>query len=98
MTEKAIVQFERSGGFAGLSQSFGIKSNELNDQKRREFFELLDKLNALPSTIAKPSHGNDFFKLKFDITYNDQSKHYEYDDMSLPDPLRDLMDFVFDNA
>ena len=98
MTEQATVQFERSGGFAGLSQTFVVKSNELNGEKLDEFFELLEKLNGLPSQIAEPSNGNDFFNLKFDITYGGTNKRYEYDDMSLPDDVRNLMDFVLENS
>ena len=50
MGEPFRIEFERSGGFAGISLKTSVDSRELPPDEAREFDELLDRIDVTTLT------------------------------------------------
>ena len=88
------INFERSGGFAGMRISTTIDTASLGSEETRELQNLIDTANffALPAMITTTSPaGVDQFQYKLTIETDDRQHTVETGDASAPDTLLPLL-------
>ena len=87
------IEFERTGGFAGLRVHSIIETEALSPEQTKELDSLVKSAGffELPSTIGMPAGGADRFKYRITIE-DDRAKHtIETGDETVPEPLRQLL-------
>ena len=87
------IQFERSGGFAGLLVQKTIDTDSLPLQEADKLVNLVEEANFfdLPAQISAPSPGADQFQYKVTVEEGDQRHTVEIIEPASPDALRQLL-------
>ncbi len=87
------IQFERTGGFAGMRVETTIDTQSLPSQEASELQEMVDAAGFfdLPATIAAPTPGADQFQYKVTIEAGGRQHTIETGDAALPDALWPLL-------
>ncbi len=90
------VQFERSGGFAGLRLAVDLSSDSLPAAEADELRRLVEaaRFFELPSEIVGPAKTADQFVYKVTVESADQSHTVTVGESSVPETLRPLIDWL----
>jgi hypothetical protein len=95
---KVIIRVEQSGGFANIPKSVEINTNNITKKQACKIAEILKScsfdhqgLRATPN----PSKGAaDFFNYKLAIHDDDRITVANYDQLSAPPQIKDLIDYI----
>ena len=76
------IQFERSGGFAGITQSYSVSLDTLPEEKRRELEELISSAHFfdLPDEIGQPELSRDPFHYKIAVESDQATREVRFFD------------------
>lgn len=97
---RARVRLERSGGFAGITLRTDVDSDDLDEEERQTFADLLARADteSLPSKAApRPGQADRF---QYDLSIDVAGQHYDlsYGEDSMPAQLRPLVDRMLEMA
>lgn len=87
------IQFERSGGFAGIRQTHSVSSDALPAEDQKKLTELVQgaRFFELPATMRATEPGADRFQYKISVE-TDQGKHtVQVDEAAVPTQLQPLL-------
>jgi hypothetical protein len=87
------IDFERSGGFAGMRLSATVDSHSLDEAEISRLEQEIEEASffELPAQIKTPAGGADRFQYRITVAINDQETTVEVDEAALPDSLRPLV-------
>lgn len=92
------IQFERTGGFAGMTVNVEIDADSLPPSEKQQVETLVDRANffSLPARIAnpEPSRGADQFSYRVTIESNGRRHTVETSDGAAPQSLIPLLDWL----
>jgi hypothetical protein len=87
-----VIEFTRSGGFAGLTKGARIDTETLPAAERQR---LETMANALPaSTGAAPSTGADRYQYTISIMDRGRGRTLRFSDGNIPDEAEPLVDYL----
>lgn len=88
-----IIQFERTGGFAGLTQQTTIDSETLAPQEKQSLHSLVEAASffELPGKISAPSQAADRFAYRLMIEAEGKSHTVEVSEAAVPEQLQPLI-------
>lgn len=90
------IQFERSGGFAGLRLAHSVSSEALPAEDGKKLKELVEgaRFFELPATIRATEPGADRFQYKISVEA-EQGKHtVQVDEAAVPAQLQPLLSWL----
>ena len=93
------IEFERSGGFAGVSLKTSVDSRAIQPDEAREFDELLDRIDV--TTLADSSEAAtqpDQFQYDLTIEHDGKREHLTVRERDIPKELRPLLDRLLERA
>ncbi len=87
------IQFERSGGFAGMRLTATIDTDALAPDEARELQALIEaaRFFDLPAVIASPTPGADQFQYRLNVETAERRHTVEVGDAAAPDTLQPLL-------
>jgi len=87
------IEFERSGGFMGLRQSFTLDTASLDPQEAEEITKLVDHANffSQPNIIQSDSEGADHYQYRLKIDRLENSHTVIVNETATPDELQPLL-------
>ncbi len=87
------IDFERSGGFAGMRMTTTVDTESLSSEETRELFELVEGAGffELPAKISSESPGADRFQYKLTIEAEGRQHTVETGEAAVPEKLRALI-------
>jgi hypothetical protein len=87
------IQFERSGGFAGLLVRTSIDTGSLSKEEADKLQKMVAEAGFfdLPAQLSSPSPGADQFQYKVSIEEGDRRHTVETSDQAAPDSLWPLL-------
>jgi hypothetical protein len=88
------IHFERSGGFAGITQKLELKSDTLSLEDQDHLRKLIDDSGFFELQEETDSGAPDQFIYKITIKTGDLEKTLEAGDVGMPDKLRPLVDYL----
>ncbi len=90
------VQFERSGGFAGLRLGLDLSTDSLSAAETEELERLVQaaRFFELPAEIGGPAEGADQFVYRLTVESTDRSHTVEVGESAVPETLRPLIDWL----
>jgi len=91
------IEFERSGGFAGITLRTTVDSTELDPSQATEMEGLLASIETTPVPTAAP-RGADRFQYDLKITHGDRQTVVTVGEGSLTEDQRRLVDLLTDLA
>lgn len=90
------IQFERSGGFAGMKIRFLLEDKDLSEDEREQLWEMLQQakiFNKKPQ--AKPLHASiDRFTYRLTVANGDQEYMIEMEEGNIPQEMRPLLEYL----
>ena len=90
------IQFERTGGFAGIHLAAEIDMEELPDDQKNEIIELLDEadFDDLSEKLSEESQVPDGFN--YSITVKSRNKEYQVvaGESAIPDDIQPLIEIL----
>jgi hypothetical protein len=88
-----IIQYERSGGFAGMRVKVNVDTNSLPPETTQSFYQALASARffELPDKLAATTLGADQFT--HHLTIDDENRHHavEMTDSAVPDSLQPVL-------
>lgn len=86
------IEFQRSGGFAGLRLSAAVDTDRLPADEANELARIVDAAGffGLPATL-KSTQGADQFTYRLTIEAGDRRHTVEVSESAVPDSLRPLI-------
>lgn len=99
-----IIEFQRKGGFGGVTISTTVDTNKLSSEESKKIQSMVEASNFfnIESNInASEIKGSaDLFKYKISIKNNDgKTKHtLETTDLNMDDRIRPLVDYLQEEA
>ena len=93
---RMTVQFERSGGFAGIRTTATIDAGSLSPEEARRLRELVDNAGFfdLPPVLSASAPGADRFQYKITIETGNRKHTVELSDAAAPASLRPLLQWL----
>src|SRR5262245_44213025 len=91
------IDFERSGGFAGVSLTSSVDSTQLDPAQAAELESLLDSVEAAPAEPVS-AHGADRFQYDLKVTQGGQEKSFTWGDGNLSEEQRRLVELLTEQA
>ncbi len=90
------INIERSGGFAGLNNTFSADESELASSQVDQIKALLKNSKSFdPTSSPLPKKGAaDYFTYKITIQDDDQTHTVNTTDVTMPPELRTIVDLV----
>ena len=90
------INFERSGGFAGMVISKVVDSTSLSPDKANQMRQLVDAadLFRLPSTITSRTTQPDRFQYRLTLEDNGKQHTVEVGEQAVPGTLRPLLEWI----
>ena len=87
------IQFERSGGFAGIKQQYCVALDSLPEEERRKVMGLIADAGFfdLPSTLPKGTPGADQFQYKISVDSDQGTHEVQVDQSAVPAGLQPLI-------
>ena len=94
------IDFERSGGFAGISLKTSVDSGELPPDEAREFDELLDRIDATTFTNSPEAAAKQADQFQYDLTIEHGGKREQLTvrERDVPKELRPLLERLLERA
>jgi hypothetical protein len=95
-----FINFERTGGFAGLKLKTQLDSKDLPDEQSAEFDNLLNEANffEIPKANTSSQNGPDRFQYKLAVKHNDKEHEINFNEESMPETLKPLVSKLLDRA
>ncbi len=93
MVANMLIQFERTGGFAGMRKKFTVDTDSLPPEEATRLHKMIETAGFfnLPSKSKGPSRGADQFQYRL-IVETEKKKHtVELGEASVPATLRPLL-------
>jgi hypothetical protein len=90
------IHFERSGGFAGITQTLELKSDTLSLEDQDHLRKLIDTSAFFDLKEETGSGAPDQFNYKITIKSEQKERTFETGDVSMPDKLRPLVNYLTD--
>ena len=90
------IQFERTGGFAGIRFAADFKPDDLPDEQSKELFELLDDLDFddLPTNMLDDGAIADNFTYSITVETKRETHTVVTGDSSAPEKLQELLQLL----
>ena len=90
------IQFERTGGFAGMRITANIELDELPDDQKKEILNLLDELDfdELPEKLAGKMPIPDEFVYSINVEADKGEYKVLAGESALPDKMPDLIEIL----
>ena len=90
------IQFERTGGFAGIRFVADFKPDDLPDEQSKELFDLLDDLDfdELPEEMLGDGTVADGFTYSITVKTRKRSHTVVTGDTSAPEKMQDLLQLL----
>ncbi len=90
------IQFERSGGFAGIPVTRTIDCEALPAEEERKLRELVESARffELPAVMLATEPGADRFHYKITVKMDDRIHSIRLDEASLPSALKPLLNWL----
>lgn len=87
------IQFERSGGFAGMLVRANLDTAFLSPEEADKLQKMVEEASffELPGQLSSPSPGADQFQYKVSVEEGDRRHTVETSDQAAPDSLRPLL-------
>jgi hypothetical protein len=94
-----LVNFERSGGFAGLHLKHQVDVSRLNDKKKAEFEAAIDraKFFDLPTEMLPKRPLPDLFNYKLSVKDRDKEHQIIFSDETITPELKPLVSILLDD-
>ena len=94
------VSVERSGGFAGISQTKSISSNQLPAEEAQKVADLVEAAGffELPSVIRSTEPGGDRFQYKITVESEHGTHTVRVDEAAVPPSLQPVLSWMKDSA
>lgn len=91
-----IIRFERSGGFAAISQRLVIDTDMIDADERRNLMALLEPASFfhLPDRIPSADHMADRFHYRITIEDVERTHTIRTDESDVPDTLQPLIEHL----
>ncbi len=91
-----IIRMERSGGFAGMTLSAEIDTEQLDERERLALQELVKSADFcnLPAHIKGPNVGSDRFMYVISIEDGDKTHTVDVSEGGMPEELQPLVNRV----
>ena len=88
------LTYQRSGGFAGMVQTFGVETESLPPEKARELESLVESADffSLPEKITAEQPGEDRFQYTITVEAGKRRHRVSAGESTLPDNLRPLVE------
>jgi hypothetical protein len=95
-----LIDFERSGGFAGMTIKTTVDTDTLPSDEAKELGQLVSAANffTLPRSINGGGSGADEFHYKLTVQVDELKRTVEATDSTMPDSLRPLVDRLMSMA
>ncbi len=89
------IEFERSGGFAGMHIKKSLDTDDLEEEEARKLIQLVEESGffGLPEKLP-PSPGADRFHFVIKVQSEDSQHVVETGEASAPETLRPLLDML----
>ena len=90
------ISIERSGGFTGMRMSFTLSEDMLSQDEMQKIQDIINQANFFeitPKTLAPPGAA-DYFQYKITIEADEKSHTIETNDISMPESLAPLIEFL----
>ena len=90
------IQFERTGGFAGIRFAADFKPDDLPDEQSKELFDLLDDLDfdKLPEEMLGDATVADGFTYSITVKTRKRSHTVVTGETSAPEKMQDLLQLL----
>lgn len=90
------IQFDRTGGFAGIRQLHTFSSDSLSAEDQQQLAALLNSANFfdLPSVIRAQGSSADQFQYKISIQTEQASHTIQFDESAMPSQLAPLLEWL----
>lgn len=94
--DRYIISYERSGGFAGLTNSINIDSDTLQADEKEKLLQLIEEANFfnLEILVDSSAHSVDRFNHKISIESGILNRTIELSDAAIPDQLVPLVNYL----
>ncbi|HLW55438.1 MAG TPA: protealysin inhibitor emfourin [Candidatus Angelobacter sp.] len=90
------VHFERSGGFAGLTQKYSVSEDNLPEEDRQKLSDLVAGARFFdqPPVIRRKTASADQFQYKIAVNSGDRAHEVQVDEGAVPDELKPLIGWL----
>ncbi|MFO3797064.1 MAG: protealysin inhibitor emfourin [Anaerolineales bacterium] len=89
------IQFERSGGFAGMKIRFSLDEKDLSAEERERLLEMLRQAGVFDQPrLPIPPSGADRFTYRLTIANRGEVYTIEVDEDSMPQEMRPLVEYL----
>lgn len=88
------IKFRQSGGYAGLHMGCEIDTDSLPAPEADRLTALVENSGILQATSQRSLNAADLFTYEFAIEASQGSQQVSFDDMSLPERVRPLLDYL----
>jgi len=90
------VVLERSGGFAGISQTYSVSSDELPAEEAQKVADFVEAAGffGLPSIIRSTEPGADRFQYKITVESEHGSHTVQMDEAAVPPRLQPVLNWM----
>jgi hypothetical protein len=87
------IQFERSGGFAGIRQSHSVSSDTLPPEEEQKMTGLIEAAHFfdLPPVLRSTQPGADRFQYKISVQSEQRQHTVQVDEAAVPAELQPLL-------
>jgi len=87
------IQFERSGGFAGIRQSHSISSDTLSPEEENKIIGLIETAHFfdLPPVLRSTQPGADRFQYKISVQSEQRQHTVQVDEAAVPAELQPFL-------
>jgi hypothetical protein len=91
-----LIQFERTGGFAGMRKAVTLNTESLPQEEGRKLKEMIDVAGFfdLPAKFPLPKKGADFFQYSITVESEGKKHTIEVSDPAVPATLRPLIQYL----
>jgi hypothetical protein len=90
------INFERSGGFAGITQKYNVSEDNLSEEDRRKLADLVTSARFFdqPAEIRRTTPGADQFQYKIAVDSGDRTHEVQVDEGAVPAELKPLIGWL----
>ena len=96
MQQPFYIFYERSGGFAGMTNTFEINSDTLNQEQKEQLISLIDNSGFFDFSMEDKKEKNlpDQFQYKITIEKENNKNTLEFGESEIPDKMRPLIQYL----
>jgi hypothetical protein len=94
------VVLERSGGFAGISQTLGVSTDQMPEEEAQKLRELVEaaQFDELPSVIRSTEPEADRFQYKLTVESEHGTHTVQVDEAAVPPSLQPVLNWMKNSA